>query len=199
MALETEHIAFELLADIAEGRIEHALQAECLAHLAGCGKCRAQLRRLEHVVSLMRSDERSEPDQAVVKRALRLFRFPAPAPGKGLRHLLARLRLDSFQQPLAFGTRSAHTGVRELIYSADERELDVHLTAASDGWTLSGQLLGGRHVAGQVVLRGAQGELRAELGPLSEFTLAPVPAGVYALHLLLADLEIEVRELVVGA
>lgn len=199
MALETAHIPFELLVDLVEGRLDDAPRATCLAHLSGCTPCRAELQRLEHIVDLMRSDERPEPDQGMIRRALRLFTTPPSPQGSSLRHLLARLRVDSLRQPMAFGTRSAQIAVRGLIYSAEERELDMQLTPAPGGWTLSGQLVGGRPAAGHVALRGPQRELRASLGPMREFVFGPVPAGFYSLHVLLDDLEIEVPELVIGA
>lgn len=164
-----------------------------LEHITGCERCGANFRRIEHVLELMRNDDLAEPDTSIVNRALRLFRPSAPPRAQGPRYLLAQLRFDSLQQPLAFGMRSAQGPGRDLLYVAGEHELDVHITPDADGWLIAGQVVGPAG-EGKVTLRGPV-ELQAELSELSDFLLPRAPAGRYALQVELADVVIDVAEL----
>jgi hypothetical protein len=110
----------------------------------------------------------------------------------------AWLRFDSAQRPLAPGLRAGQAAARQLLFSAGERDLDIRLTPAGTAWMISGQVLGSE-ASGQAELRGDAIQVQAELGDLSEFALPPVPAGRYTLILRLAEAEIEVTDLEVGA
>ena len=52
-----------------------------------------------------------------------------------LRRVLAVLSFDSLNVAPAFGTRSGATGSRQMLYSAEENDIDLHYSA--------GQLMGG--------------------------------------------------------
>ena len=200
MRLAPGHIAFERIADMVEGRIPAEETAGERAHLASCARCSAQARELERVTTVMRADTSEDAPRDLVFGAIRLFhsRRTESAPGL-LRRIVAALAFDSSTRTPAFGVRSGQAApARQLLFGAGDFDVDLRLAAGEEGWTVSGQVLGpceGGRV--EAFASGAQDEAaaRASLNDLCEFTLPPVPEGVYALRLRLNDTEIEIPEL----
>lgn len=198
MKLTPKHITFERLADMAEGRVS-AEETE-RAHLSTCRRCSSQSAELERVATLMRADASVDAPRDLVFNAIQLFhsRRTESAPGL-LRRVVAALTFDSSSRTPAFGVRSGQTApARQLLFGAGDFDVDLRLAAGEEGWTVSGQVLGpcgGGRV--EAFAAGAQEEsaARASLNDLCEFTLPPVPEGVYALRLRLNDTEIEIPEL----
>lgn len=193
------HIAFERLADLAEGRLKEAERREALAHTRSCERCSAELARLESVINLMRTDESLDAPRDLVFAAKNLFKArAAESRQKSLAsRILAALSFDSGAQLTpAFGLRSGQSTARQLLYSAGESDLDLRLTPAEDDtWVVSGQVLGECY-GGEVELQSADGTKSvAELNEVCEFRFEPVSAGSYTLRLRLGEMEIEVPEL----
>lgn len=192
----SQHIPFETLADLAEGRAQAAgREAE---HLSSCQNCSSQLTSLAETVRLMRADDAEAAPQSAVAYAINLFRQRAartvPEPSR-LRRVLAALSFDSAGLTPAFGLRSGATAARQLLYSAGENDLDVRVAATPEGaFVLSGQLLGPCG-AGRVELVGADDSAEAPLDERCEFVLPPVAAGTYTLRVSLAGAALEVPEL----
>jgi anti-sigma factor RsiW len=200
MSFLSPHISFERLTDLVEGRLSADEWADLHGHLAACSRCAADLSWLTRAITLMRTDDSQDTPALVIARAVRLFRSRAEqaASAPNLRQrVLALLRLDSAQPPLALGLRAGQAAARQLLFSAGERDLDVRLTPAGDAWVVSGQLLG-PEASGQAELRGEAIRVQASLNDLSEFVLPPVPAGHYGLILHLKEAEIEVPNLQIG-
>src|SRR5919107_24606 len=87
---------------------------------------------------------------------------------------------------------------RDLVFGVGDFDVDLRLAAGEEGWTVSGQVLGpceGGRVEAFAAGVMEQSAARASLNDLCEFTLPPVPEGVYALRLRLNDTEIEIPEL----
>jgi len=117
----------------------------------------------------------------------------------------AWLRFDSWAAgPLATGLRSSATSAtRQLVFSAEGRDVDLRIVPFGAGFRLSGQVLGPDE-AGTVVLtpEPAGGELAAALqvplDSLGEFHLPDVAAGRYRLRLQLATDELVLPAFDVG-
>ncbi len=148
------------------------------------------------------------------QRALAAWRAPAAGPSlleqvaEAGRRLLASLSFDSWAQaPLAAGLRSAVASpTRQLVFSAEGRDVDLRIAPAGLGYTVSGQILGpeesGTAVlspAGTVASNDASGALQATVDPLGEFRLAAVTPGRYELRLLLGRDELVLPPFEVGA
>jgi hypothetical protein len=133
--------------------------------------------------------------EALVQRALDLWAAapqavpraasPAPQPGlqAGLRRLMATLAFDSLGlQPQAAGMRSAApSALRQLLYTAEGRDIDLRIAPAEDGlhWVISGQVLGPEQ-HGSAALRPTDTQATGQelaWNELAEFHFAPVPAG----------------------
>lgn len=124
-------------------------------------------------------------------------------PGAWWRRVQAVLRLDSaVTAPLALGVRTAGD-VRHLLFSAEGRDIDLRIQAATTGgaagFTLQGQVLGPDE-AGTLVLRATPegDERQAALDDLGGFRIDGVPAGHYLLSLQLGRDLIELPPLAVG-
>lgn len=197
------HPPFDRLADLAEGRLARDAQAAVRAHLTVCARCAGDAAWLERTIGLMRADaaENEDAPAHVVARAARLLRPPATdAAASRWRRVLATLQFDSGQMPLAPAMRATAPGTRQLLYGAAGCDLDLRIAPAGDRWVVSGQALGPEG-GGEVELRDAAGTSRAAsaLSDLGEFALPPVPPGGYTLRLRVADVEVEIADLSLGA
>ncbi|HLM56569.1 MAG TPA: zf-HC2 domain-containing protein [Pyrinomonadaceae bacterium] len=199
MRLTPQHIPFERLADLVEGRLGAEKRAQAEAHLTTCARCAGQADELRRVTGLMRADTSSDAPRDVVARVLGML--PAsraagePEPGL-LRRIVASLTFDSSSLTPAFGVRSGQAApARQLLFGAGDFDVDLRLAEGEDGWTVSGQILGPCEGGGRVEMSGAGGRVEDGLNDLCEFTLSPVPAGSYALRLRVGDVEVEVPEL----
>ena len=200
MRLTPSHISFERLADMAEGRLSAEETADARTHLASCTPCSSRAAELDRVAMLMRSDTSVDAPRDLVFGVIQSFhsRRTESAPGL-LRRIVAALTFDSSSRTPAFGMRSGQTApARQLIFGAGDFDVDLRLAAGEEGWTVSGQVLGpceGGRVEAFVAGAYEESAARASLNDLCEFTLPPVPEGVYALRLRLNDTEIEIPEL----
>jgi anti-sigma factor RsiW len=195
------HIPFARLTDLAEGRLSAGEQTRLQSHLTACPRCAADLAWLERVITCLRTDDSTDPPPQVIARAVQLFaaRAGRTAPAAGWpERILAVLRFDSAQSPLALGQRAGPAPARQLLFSAGAHDLDLRLTPAGEAWVVTGQVLG-PDTTGRAEQRGAANVVQAVLSDLSEFALPAVPAGHYALVLHLADAEVEVADLPVGS
>jgi len=200
MRLSRPHIPFARLADLAEGRLAAEDERAARAHLAECAGCSEQSAELARLTTLMRADASEDAPRDVLMEAVGLFRARRPesaaAPGL-LRRVVAALTFDSSTLTPAFGVRSGQAApARQLLFSAGDFDVDLRLAAGGEGWTVSGQVLG-PCAGGEVEVAGAQGPAaaRADLNDLCEFTLPPVPEGVYTLRLRVDEVEVEIPEL----
>ncbi len=153
--------------------------------------------------ALQRSRVLQDAPEAVIQRAIDLFAArarpvaaAAPAPQGVLRRLVAVLGFDSAAlTPQAAGLRSAGGGVRQMLFSADGRDVDLRIAPGTGGWQVSGQVLG-PDAQGRVTL--ACGEaFRAEQAwnDLAEFRIDGVPAGPCRIVLRSDDWEMALPEL----
>lgn len=183
-----------------EGRLSAEETATERTHLSSCTRCSAQAAELRRVTTVMRADTSEDAPRDLVFGAIQLFhsRRAESAPGL-LRRIVAALAFDSSTRTPAFGVRSGQAApARQLLFGAGDFDVDLRLAAGEEGWTVSGQVLGpcaGGRVEAFAAGAYEQAAARASLNGLCEFTLPPVPEGIYALRLRLNDTEIEIPEL----
>ncbi|HEX5688125.1 MAG TPA: carboxypeptidase-like regulatory domain-containing protein [Ideonella sp.] len=140
------------------------------------------------------------------RRALAAWRAPAglslaQAVDALRQRVLAVLSFDSWaQSPLAAGLRSTGSATRQLVFSAEGRDIDLRISPAGECFTVTGQVLGPDD-NGAVALASEQPPAtvyEAPLDALGEFRLADVAPGRYQLSLLLAGHEIVLPPFEVG-
>lgn len=198
MSLLSQHIPFTRLVDLVDGRLSPDVQAAAYAHIEMCTRCAAEVAWLHHVIDLMRTDESPEPPANLVAQAVQLFRPRTRSSSPPLlQRIIAGLRFDSMQQPLAFGVRSVQSDEHRMLFEAEEYALDIRVVPNNALWSITGQVLGSME-AGRVVLDGPTGALQTQLNELCEFALPPVPAGDYTLTLQFSDVEVVIPELKLG-
>ena len=185
------HISLETLADIADDRVTGASLEAALAHVSTCSTCDDTLRRLRQLIVTMKSDRVPDVPRDVLLSAIKIF-SPAQSP---LRRIVAILTFDSRHSAPAFGMRSVRTPSRQMLYSAQETDLDLRVTVQNDECILSGQVMREGCEGGVVEISSATGSSKATLNDLCEFTLPAVPVGNYSLTLRMLDIEIEIPEL----
>jgi hypothetical protein len=153
--------------------------------------------------ALRRSRILEDAPESVIQRALGVFvarprAAAAPSPAGGLRRLAAVLGFDSATlTPQATGLRSVDAGLarpRQMLFSAEGRDVDLRIDAAPGGWQVSGQVLG-PDASGRVELQ--CGSLRAaqDWTDLAEFRFDGVPAGACCIVLRSADWEMALPEI----
>ena len=196
----SQHLDFARIADLVEDRVAPDVRTESMAHISSCSHCADRLHRLDEVVHLMTSDRATDAPRDVVAYAMNIFSSRVKSPQSLKRRILAALSFDSsMNQASAFGVRSGQTGSRQLIYSAEESDIDLRITLVDDLWVVSGQLLREDCAGGKVEIEGLSGSAAAALSELCEFTLPAVESGNYLLRIQMADVEIEVPQLELSA
>lgn len=210
MDLTTQHPEFATLADLAEHGSEGEALGEPRAHVAACSECASQVKQLQQVIGLMRTDTAEDAPHNALARALNLFRPRASESARAaqretgvsvLRRVLGALSFDSRQTSHAYGVRAgagggAPSSARQLLYGVgDDHELDLRIAPAGDMWVVSGQVLGECASGGEIELSGTGVRVDATLNDTCEFTLPPVAAGSYRLRLRLGEMEADIPEL----
>lgn len=129
-----------------------------------------------------------------------LPRSPARSAAALHRLLVAALSFDSWAVPAAAtAMRALPSDVRHLLYSAEERDIDLRITPSAGRYALAGQVLG-LDVAGRVELAPSGAEPQVtEVDALGEFRFDDVPRGIYRLTLRVGHDEISLPPIDVGA
>lgn len=186
------HIEFETLVDIAEARATlEALQA-AMQHLSTCSACADTLERLKETILLMRSDTADDVPPDVLVSALDIFQ---PERQTTLPRFVAVLTFDSRNTTRALGMRSFHTASRQMLFSAQDTDVDLRIAVQNEECILTGQVIRQDCPGGRITVAGTAGSAEAALNELCEFTLPALPLGTYSLIVRLHDIEIEIPEL----
>lgn len=189
MNSDAKHIPPEKLTDIAENR---ASATEVSEHLSTCADCAGELNMLTKVLANMRTDDSVDAPRDVLYNVINLFQPKTSI----VRRLLAVLTFDSLSSAPAFGTRSGLSESRQLIYSAGDHDIDLHISTADNKWSVAGQFLGQAACGGgSLLLENDAYQVTSELSESCEFKVLDIPGGDYKLRLTLADLELEVPRL----
>ena len=185
------HIEFETLVDIAEARANLETLEPAMSHLAGCSTCADELNRLKQLIVMMRSDAADDAPHDVLEAALKIFQHEELQ----LPRIVAVLTFDSLNAGRALGMRSFHTASRQMLYSAQDTDVDLRIAVQNEECILTGQVIRRDCLGGRVTVAGSTGSAETTLNDLCEFTLPAVPVGVYSLVVKLHDVEIEIPEL----
>ena len=188
----SSHISLETLVDIVEGRATSAALEGAVAHITSCSDCVDTLRQLQQVILTMKSDTSKDAPRDLLQSAINIFSPERHAP---LRHIIAILTFDSRLAGPAYGIRSLRSASRQLLYSAQETDLDLRVTVQNDECIIAGQVIRADCVSGLVEISGDAGSATASLNEVCEFTFPAIPLGNYALRIKLPDVQIEIPEL----
>jgi len=188
----SSHISLETFTDIVEGRATSETLELAVAHISSCSDCVDTLRHLQQVILTMKSDTSKDAPRDVLYSAINIF---SPARRAALRHIIAILTFDSRLAGPAYGIRSVRSTSRQLLYSAQETDLDLRVTVQNDECIVTGQVIRADCVSGQVEISGDAGAATASFNEVCEFTLPAIPLGNYSLRIKMPDVQIEIPEL----
>lgn len=186
------HISVETLANIAEDRATSEAREAAMSHLSTCSTCLDTLRRLQQLFLTMKSDSTTDAPRDLLTSAINIFSLEKRS---SLRRIVAFLIFDSRNTGPAFGVRSFPSASRQMLYSAEETDLELRVTVENDECILAGQVIGEGCAGAHIEISGVAGKSKAILNELCEFTLPPIPVGNYLLTLRMLDREIEIPEL----
>jgi hypothetical protein len=190
-------ISYEQLVDLAEGRVPTEAREAMLAQIEADPETAREWRQVQGLIRLMRDDDSVDAPPHLIQETVHMFK-PTPKPNL-VERIVAVLTFDSFATAAA-GVRGS-TDVRQLIFTAREREIDIRVAPESDRWHVSGQILGKKaHGRAELIETETNaGAAAATLNALSEFDLPSVAAGPYRLYFRLEDVEIDIPNLELGA
>ena len=188
----SSHVSLETLSDIAEDRATSEARERAMAHVATCSACRDTLSRLERLIFMMKNDTAQDPPRDVLMSAINIF---SPRLQPPVRRIIATLVFDSRAAPPDFGMRSLHSSSRQLLFWAEDADLDLRITIQNEECIVAGQVIRDPCGGGIVEITGPTGAAQASLNELCEFALPPLPVGTYSLRLTMPDVEIEIPEL----
>lgn len=165
---------------------------------------------------LKRSRGLETPPSHVLHRAFGAWK-PRPAPSAGLlSRISAALRFDSALMPAAatLGVRSGGQAPRQLLFTANGRDVDLRVTRSNGHHDLRGQVLGPDQSGTVLLMRadapaavpaGAAGtaddagwQVWTSLDPLGEFSFEGIAVGRYRMVLLLPDAEVDLPAFDIG-
>src|SRR6185369_1902888 len=190
--INSSHISLEALVDIVEGRATSETLELAVAHISSCSDCVDTLRRLQQVILTMKNDTSKDAPRDLLQSALNIF---SPERRASLRHVIAILTFDSRLAGPAYGIRSLRNTSRQLLYSAQETDLDLRITVQNDECIVVGQVIRADCISGLVEISGDAGSATASLNEVCEFTLPAIPFGNYSLRVKMPDVQIEIPEL----
>jgi hypothetical protein len=192
------HVPVETLTDLADGKLSSVARQDAVNHISTCSFCVSRLTRLRDVIGLMSSDQTVDAPAHVLASAIEIFTPKRKDDGAitALRRIVATLTFDSFSSKPAFGLRSGHAASRQVLYSAEDNDIDLRITLQNEKCVVAGQVMGtGDCIDAEVELSTPTESAVAALNDLCEFTFPGVPAGVYLLTVRMRDKEVEIPAL----
>jgi hypothetical protein len=156
-----------------------------VAHLeTGCEPCRREVAAVSELRRLARDERFLAPSPRVLDRAARI---PSARGTASELYRVAALLFDTLTTPLPLGARSALASERQLLFHADEYDIDVHVASAGSGAVrISGQVLPPARdssISGLEVtlVHADRPPISASTNTLGEFAFDGVPEGEYGL------------------
>jgi hypothetical protein len=188
------HMSTEMALDLVEGRLEPGQVGTLNQHFATCTTCTQDVsawRKLE--MDLKRSHlESASPED--LESAFNIF-LPASKAESTLRHVLASVIFDSFQQPAFAGARGAAAAARQMVLRAEEFDIHVKIWGELEHRQLLGQLLprSGHDFAGAAhfhLLRNGERLESTAVDDVGEFHFTDIPEGDLSLQIDLPNLTV---------
>jgi hypothetical protein len=194
--MDNKHFMEEVFAQFVAGCLSGKEREAFKAHLeGGCESCEEAIRWYRGLSSMLQKDHRFEPPESSVRGVVDAFRLQK---SKAI-HLVCRVAeklFDSLTDPLPEGVRQLAATERQVLYQADEMQLDLKIDKTNDERErmIIGQLLprplapAGNLSLSKVMLREGERIVQSTYtNELGEFILCVVPRGSYDLEILLAN------------
>ncbi len=153
---------------------------------------------LNKIVYLMQTDKSADAPADSLQWTKNLFRTRAIEPKKSLvQKVLAVLQMDLSPNKAVFGERSA-SAVRQMLFSAGDNSVDLRITKANKGFTITGQILGADFAGAEIKLTSSNKSFTSQTNELSEFKLENISKDKYTLSLNIQHREIFIENIEIG-
>jgi hypothetical protein len=198
------HLTYETLLNYLDGHLPAEARSAAEAHLnEPCEACQRRRVLLQTALHAAAADHTESPPASVLKQAIDIPLTHSKTTQTGLlTRLMAALTFDSHLQLSSALTRGA-ARERQMLFSADQVDIDLQIKSVREGHDLIGQVLtetasGNAHAF--VSLQKNSGQLlkATEADLKGQFFFRGIPTGVYDLifdleHQEVAVMGIEVR------
>jgi hypothetical protein len=182
------HVTVEQLVVYLDGGLTVSDKTTVENHLALCMECSQLRQEVQNLVIQLQEDSAYEPPRDLVQWSVDLFQpVMQPQAGRSVRHIIASLVFDTYDQPLMAGVRRVGAPPRQLLFRAGAVDVDVKIESmeANDRLTLVGQILssGDKFFDNAAVKLESHGIVRykTRTNPVGEFSFDEVPKDTYHL------------------
>lgn len=193
------HLTYETLLSYTEGQLSTKEKSEANAHLSEpCESCQRRLVLLQTVLRTSADDQTTPPPVSVLKQAVDIpLTHPKNTQPNLWTRLVAALTFDSQLQLSSALTRGA-TRERQMLFSAEQMDIDLQIKSTRESSDLIGQILGeqrsGAVTSAFVSLQKNTGQLlkATETDSKGQFVFRGIHAGIYDLIFDLENQEVAV-------
>lgn len=195
------HPSYEILINYLENRLPEVDRKKVEEHLSQpCQKCSAKISRLRSVLAIAAKDQTIAPPKNVLNQALAIYQKREKSPLKPHLRVMAALQFDSRLQLSPAASRGVARTI-QLLFTAEQVDIDLQLTPEHGGHNLVGQILGLKQDKEQslafVSLQNKAGKLLkgTETDSHGQFAFKKILPGIYDLVFDLGNQEIAIIDL----
>lgn len=155
---------------------------------------------INRIVYLMQKDDSKDAPADSIQWVRNLFRTRLAVPKTSLvRKVIAVLQLEIEPHKTVFGERSAAVlSERQMLFKAEENQIDLRIAKTRKGFRLKGQILGKGFEKADIKLKKNGKEFITTTNEICEFEFENVKKGVYDLKLTGSNREIVVENIEIG-
>lgn len=156
-------------------------------------------KRLDKIVSLMRSDRSADVPADAIKYAKMLMRSRIPAAEPGIvERIVAVLKMNLEPGKPAFGERSASAAsARQMLFDAGSYAVDIRITKTGRSYELRGQIIGGETTSAEIRLSKGNKTLQTRTDEFGGFRFEKLSAGECDIAIVLDGKELVIPQIVV--
>ncbi len=177
-----KHIEFAKLVERFEGRLTTGEELEMAAHIDACGDCGTEFRKLANFFNYLTLKDGEPVPQAVTAGILNIYQRkpaqnqPVVTESRGIGSLI----FDDWS--MALNERYSGLDTRQMLYRVKDFDIDVRIELIGDKCRLAGQVFP-EIIGASAEITSPEHCASADLTEFGEFTLEPVPQGVYRLKI----------------
>ncbi len=197
------HPTHETLLRYIENQLPQSEQKLVESHIASpCRRCSNILARLRLVLDVASDDRTKAPPVPVFQKSVDFFRQRPAISFQERVRILAKLIFDNHTQMPQLSMRGASPiSTHQMLFSAQQVDIDLQITPDQGKHNLVGQILGSDQTTDPslafVCLKSESGEMLegTETDSLGQFTFRQIPSGIYDLVFDLESQEVAITSL----
>lgn len=188
-----KHAENETLIDYFEGLMSADEAQKIVAHLAECGECAMQAQKIENFFAYLKSSDYEEVPQATTANLLNIFVPPKRLEKASfIKKLLAVPVFDDWQ--IALNERFIFADRRQMLYRAEDFEIDLRLEFSGEKCQVSGQVFPDCENA-LIEIFSTNSHEKVSLNNDCEFVFPAIENGIYNLRISLPQTIIDIENI----